>query len=279
MKRFVVTCFLIMFFAFTHCVVYAGLDTSTCLCTLITVFRFETTQFDVDNQVTYTVGAKPQDYKGALLNGATLSDKGKDGKCLHLRGDDSFGCGTTFVPTLANAEYAIAAWIRLPRQQQGTLYFHLSGRKNSGGVGDFMVFRVKKDGNLAGLHVIGNRNILVETEKQNVSDNQWHHITYTKYLDTYYIYVDGQPIIEKFEEINPLQRIFSADATFMSIASFQGNLTGNVYVDDFVMLSIGLSPYEVKGLYEDGITTFMEAMPVNPQGRLATTWGAIKAQQ
>ena len=259
--------------------VSAGLDTSTCQCSLITVFQFESTQFDFDNQRTYTVGAKPQDYKGSLLNGATLSDNGKDGKCLHLRDDDWFGCQTTLVPTLANAEFSIAAWIRLPRQQQGTLYFYMAAITDSGKAGDFMVFRVKKDGNLAGLHVIGNTDILLETKNQNVSNNQWHHITYTKYLDTYYIYVDGQPIIEEFEYIDPLLRLFIADTTFMSVASFEGNLTGNVYVDDFVMLSIGLSPYEVKGLYEDGITTFMEAMPVNPQGRLATTWGAIKAQQ
>ena len=51
------------------------------------------------------------------------------------------------------------------------------------------------------------------------------------------------------------------------------------YVDDFVVLSIGLSPYEVEGLYEDGIITFMEAMSVSPEGRITTTWAEIKSQR
>ena len=83
-----------------------------------------------------------------------------------LRDDDWFGCQTTLVPTLANAEFSIAAWIRLPRQQQGTLYFYMAAITDSGKAGDFMVFRVKKDGNLAGLHVIGNTDILLETKNQ-----------------------------------------------------------------------------------------------------------------
>ena len=261
-------------------IVNAGLDTSNCLCTLITVFRFESTQFDLENEITYTVGAAPQEHQGSLLNGATLANNGKYGKCLHLQDDDAFGSATTIVPTLANAEFSIAAWVKLPRQTQGTLFFIMSGYdRELGASSNYAVFRIKNDGNLVGMHVIGETRIITETDDQNVSDSEWHHIVYTKYLDTYYLCVDGEVIAEKFESINPLLRIFTGDVTSNSIGAFQGTLTGNVYVDDFVVLSIGLSPYEVEGLYEDGIITFMEAMSVSPEGRITTTWAEIKSQR
>lgn len=258
----------------------AGLDTYNCTCTLTTAFRFESTEFDFDNDRTYTTGSGPQEHQGSLFNGATLSDNGKYGKCLHLQGDDVFASATTIVPTLANAEFSIAAWVKLPRQRQGTLFFIMSGYvRESGTTSNYAVFRIKNDGNLAGMHVIGETRIITETDDQNVSNNRWHHIVYTKYLDTYYLYVDGEVITETFESINPLLRIFTGDYTTISIGSFEGTLTGNVYIDDFVVLSIGLSPYEAEGLYEEGIATFMEAMPVSPQGRVPTTWGALKASR
>ena len=34
--------------------------------------------------------------------------------------------------------------------------------------------------------------------------------------------------------------------------------------------------YEIKGLYKDGLQGFLEAMPVNPEEKVATTWSEIK---
>ena len=258
----------------------AGLDTYNCGCTLTTAFRFESTEFDFDNDRTYTTGSGPQEHQGSLLNGATLSENGKYGKCLHLQDDDAFGSATTIVPTLANAEFSIAAWVKLPRQTQGTLFFSMNGViRESGTASNFAVLRVKTDGNPVAMHVIGETRIIIETEDQNVSDSEWHHIIYTKYLDTYYLYVDGEGITETFEPIDPLLRIFIGDYTSSIVGAFQGSFTGDVYVDDFVVLSIGLSPYEAEGLYENGIATFMEAMSVSPEGRIATTWAEIKSQR
>ena len=258
----------------------AGLDTYNCECTLTAAFRFESTHFDFDKEVTYTEGSGPQVHRGTLLNGATLSNNGKDGKCLHLQDDAAFATATSILPTLANAEFSIAAWVKLPRQSQGTLYFLMDGViRESDNSHNFAVLRIKTDGNPVAMHVIGETRIIIETENKNVSDNQWHHIVYTKYLDTYYLYVDGEGVTETFQPIDPLLRIFIGDYTLSLINAFQGTFTGDVYVDDFVLLSIGLSPYEVEGLYENGIATFMEAMSVSPEGRVTTTWGEIKSRR
>ena len=46
----------------------------------------------------------------------------------------------------------------------------------------------------------------------------------------------------------------------------------NTLVDEVGFFETGFSAYEIKGLYEDGLETFLEVMPVESQGKLATTW-------
>ena len=62
------------------------------------------------------------------------------------------------------------------------------------------------------------------------------NIIYTKYLDTYYLYINGESMSELFSPINPLLRIFTGDYTTSFIGDFQGSFTGNIYVGDEVTL-------------------------------------------
>ena len=55
--------------------------------------------------------------------------------------------------------------------------------------------------------------------------------------------------------------------------------TRKTLIDDVGFFETGFSTYEIKGLYEDGLATFLETMPVSPQGRLTTTWGEIKYRE
>ena len=276
MKTFVF--FAMLIFLLTS-ITHAGLDTYNCGCALIAAFRFESTKFNDEYQVTYTEDSGLQGHTGTLLNGAKLSNNGKFGKGLHLQGDDVFSSGTKIVPTLGNKEFSIAAWVKIPRQTESSLYFTVSGMKENGSISNAYGLLFLESGNLRALHTIGETQIFTETENQNVSDNKWHHIAYTKYLDTYYIFVDGDVTAETFQAIDPLLWLFGGDYTATLIGGLSEPLTGNVYIDDLVVLSIGLSPYEVTGLYENKIPKFMEAMPVSPQGRLTTTWGEIKFQR
>ena len=56
-------------------------------------------------------------------------------------------------------------------------------------------------------------------------------------------------------------------------------LTGSVLVDEVGFFEIGFSVDEVKGLYDDGLTDFLEAMPVDPREKVATTWGSNQKRQ
>ena len=53
----------------------------------------------------------------------------------------------------------------------------------------------------------------------------------------------------------------------------------NTLVDEVGFFETGFSAYEIEGLYKDGLETFLEVMPVESQGKLATTWGGLKSQQ
>ena len=106
----------------------------------------------------------------------------------------------------------------------------------------------------------------------------WHFIAYTKTLATYRLFIDGEVAAEVYKPLLQF-RFFKGNQLFTLLGTLNTNqLTGNVYVDDLVTLSVGLSAYEVKGLYNDGITGFLETMPVDPQGKVATTWSKLKSQ-
>ena len=42
------------------------------------------------------------------------------------------------------------------------------------------------------------------------------------------------------------------------------DFTGDVLIDDAGFFETGFSSYEIKGLYNDGLEDFLEAMPVEP---------------
>ena len=70
---------------------------------------------------------------------------------------------------------------------------------------------------------------------------------------------------------------FVSDSTLIAIrGESDEDLTGTVLVDEVGFFETGFSVYEVKGLYDDGLTDFLEAMPVDPRAKVATTWGALK---
>lgn len=211
------------------------------------------------------------------MDGATLSKNGKYGKSLHLKGKSYFGSGTKIVPALANKEFSVTSWVRLPRQKN-SVYFHVFGSDEEQTYSSILL-GIRPNGNLRVGHTIGEYEYVQETENQNVSDNRWHHIAFTKYLDTYYIFVDSEVVSKTHRTIEFEQQFFFGDYTITSISAVGGAITRDAYIDDLLILSIGLSPYEIKGLYNDGIANFIEAMLVDPQGKVATTWGEIKARR
>ena len=263
-------------------VTHAGLDSGTAFNHIIGVYHFESTE-QRDNGTTYTPDSGQRKINGNLSDDASLTDDGKYGKALLLKSQDNF-CAPTLTksPTFPSDEYSIVAWVKLPKQSNdGYLNLMIQGfilTDNNAIVISAIGMSVLPDGNLNGFHsnlFLNGETIGVTSKEHNVANNRWHHIAFARYANTNSIYIDGESVAShettKFPE-------FLGNYTCMGIfgAASGVDFTGDVLVDDFGFFETGFSSYEIKGLYDDGLEDFLDTMPVNPQGRMTTTWGAIK---
>lgn len=256
-------------------IVNAGLDTDTIVNHVIAVYHFESTQ-TTDDGLLYTEDSGPQNLPGSLLNGASLANRGKSGKGLSLVGDDAFGAGTRLFPHLASVGFSIVAWVKRP-QQNGGLVFDMIGQyeEDRENVVSEIILGVTSTGNIKGTHVTypTDTSAILTTQEENISDNKWHHIAYTLFANTYTLFIDGEPVLKHEATVFPG---YFGDMVLLFVRSPES--TRKTLIDDVGFFETGFSTYEIKGLYKDGLATFLEAMPVSPQERLATTWGEIKSQ-
>ena len=262
----------------------AGLDTDATYNHVIGIYHFESTK-QRENGTTYTPDSGIYKIKGNLSDDASLTDSGKYGKALLLRSGDTF-CAPTFrIPLFPSDEYSIVAWVKLPKQlNKGYLNLMMQGfiiTDNDAIVISAIGMSVVPDGNVYFSHqnfFINGETISVSSTNRNIANNRWHHIAVARYANTISLYIDGISVASrqttKFPEFL---------GNYMCLGIFGAasgvNFTGDVLLDDVATFETGFSSYEIKGLYNDGLEGFLDAMPVNPQGRLTTTWGEIKSRR
>lgn len=262
----------------------AGLDTDAAYNHVIGIYHFESTE-QRENGSTYTPDSGIRKINGNLLGTANLTDAGKYGKSLLLRSQDAF-CAPTLIkkPVFLNNEYSIVAWVKLPQQSNdGYLHLLMKGyilTDDNIILISLIGMSVVPDGNLFASHgnsFIGEEPILVISEEQNIANNRWHHIAFTRYANTISLYIDGGSVASHTTTEFPE---FLGNYTCLEISgSSDVNFIGDVLVDDAGFFETGFSSYEIKGLYNDGLESFLDVMPVNPQSRLTTTWGEIKSRK
>lgn len=266
-------------------VVYAGLDTDSTYNHVIGVYHFESTE-QRENGTTYTPDSGIREIKGNLSDDASLTDAGKYGKALLLRSQDTF-CAPTLSkrPTFPSNEYSIVAWVKLSEQlNDGYLNLMMQGfilTDDNAIVISAIGMSVVPDGNLNAFHsnlFINGETINISSQEHNIANDRWHHIAVARYADTTSLYIDGQSVASHYTTKFPE---FLGNYTCLGIfgAASGVDFTGDVLVDDAGFFETGFSPYEIKGLYNDGLKSFLDVMPVNPQGRLTTTWGSMKSQR
>ena len=273
MKVFVLT--LLLIFSLIN-ILHAGLETDTIRNHAIAIYHFESTK-TTDSGLLYTEDSGPQKLPGSLLNGATLANGGKSGKCLSLIGDDAFGGGTRLFPHLASTGFSIVAWVKRPQHNSG-LVFSIDGRYAADleNTASSIRLGVTPTGNIKGTHATHSTDIsaILTTQDESISDNKWHHIAYTLFANTYTLFIDGEPVLEHEATVFPG---YYGDMVSFIITS--PDSARKTLIDEVGFFETGFSTYEIKGLYNDGLTKFLETMPVNPQDRITTTWGDLKSQQ
>ena len=270
-------CFLTLLTLSLVSIATAGLDTESLFNRVIAVYDFEST--GKREALVFVEDSGPQQLPATLLNGASVAQGGKSGQCLSLEGLALVGSGTRLVPLFARFGFSIVAWVKRPQQEGGVVIgmsasAEVEGEEVSTGL---IALGVTPSGNIKGTHTdhTTDKSLVIPMQEQNVSDNQWHHIAYVLFADTYTLFIDGEAVLSQSAVVRPN---FFGDLVLLTIVTSAEN-NQNTLVDEVGFFETGFSAYEIEGLYEDGLETFLEVMPVESQGKLATTWGELKSRQ
>ena len=237
----------------------AGLDQHGKWDEVIAIYKFENTK-----------DSGPRRFHGDLYDGASIVNNGKEGKCLRLEEDSNFlVVNDLFLGITGN--FSIVGWLKTQSMQnQKSIDITVASKEDNG---DFSMisFSIEITSIIAFIgDAEDDESDGVTSEIPNIANDKWNHIAFSLTEDFYRIFLNGEVIAE---EQNHGYIGFVGNNTLVLIDS---DSNGVHYIDEVGFFETGFSPYEVKGLYKDGLTKFLEIMPVNPQGRLATTWADMK---
>ena len=233
-------------------------------------FGFTVAIYKMENRL----DSGPRDFDFKLHDGASFVNQGKEGKCLQVNKEDGF-VDVFDEGLFIGGEFSIVAWVKL-RKQAGFISLSMNGLDSTDDL-YFADLVIQPNGNLKGYFVgdDANEESTITANNVNVSDGRWHHIAFTSYGYTHRLFVDGE--IEKQKRVGYMG--FGGDFTALGVIGETDKRVSNVLIDDLAFFEIGLGSYAIKGLMRDGIDTFLETMPVDPQSKVATTWGDLKTRK
>ena len=202
-------------------------------------------------------------HDGEITGSVKWVDGGKDGKALEFSG------GYVKVPhkeDLNLETFTMTGWLKVPAV-----------------VAPYQMFMGKE--------VYPNRNysIWLLPDKANVGtavpadtqiasqavvvDGKWHHVAATYDKKNLKIFVDGEPS----GQMVLTGKLSTCDSAFMIGAQPPGGagpLQG--IIDEVSLFKVGLADEDVKKIFNDGLKSLVS--PVESNGKLAATWGAIRSK-
>ena len=108
-----------------------------------------------------------------------------------------------------------------------------------------------------------------------VNDGEWHHVAISFDDDEYIgkVFVDGVKEAQ-FSVVDEVP-LSDADVVFASYTHAGGN--GYIgLLDEIAISNVALEEEEIKRIMQDGLSALIS--PVEPQGKLTTTWGGIRSK-
>ena len=262
----------------------AGLDSDAAK-EVVAIYNFETLNYTTEHNSPYTDDSGYREAKAFLLPDASIVNNGKFEKGLRLQKKGVILGSPTSLPLSAGKEFSIVAWVKLQKQQTASPYLAMRGldsnlETQALKLRTSITISIAPSGNFGGKHTNFTETGLgltfgeIGTENSNISNNRWHHIAFTRYANTYTVFLNGEVMAS---QASKLYGRFMGNMTVLGIGTAAENsLTGSAYFDDVGFFETGFSSYEIKGLYNDGLSEFLATMPVDPQSKITTTWGEIK---
>ncbi len=120
----------------------------------------------------------------------------------------------------------------------------------------------------------------------DVADDEWHHIVAVFDGKEKRIYVDGQ-LDASIESTTEMIGAGAARYGFIGIGSEATDFNANVgptwafngLMDEYLMFHRALSDTEIEHLASGPMDPFADSTAVDPNGKLSTTWGSLKASK
>ena len=255
-------------FALVSSLSHAGLDVKNAWGDIVALYNFDD---DHDEG--------PRGFDAQLQEGAVI-ERGGRGKSLKLTKQGSFGSFLNDHPLVLSNTFSIVAWVKL-NPQEDRLNIGTHGLTEDGDSVGSAGMSVLPDGNLWGsfYHAATQRtlekNVNLQTQDKNLSDNKWHHIAFTSYEGLYNLFIDGQ-LAARRQIDDPIYLWGDKTNIYVTNANAKGTFNDSLLIDELAFFEDGFSIYEVRAVRQLGFDAFLQAMPVEPTGKLATTWGDIK---
>ena len=158
--------------------------------------------------------------------------------------------------------FTISAWIN--PNFEGTTWEHI-WRSLPGASGHNTFFLNKDQGLLSWRGQVAGWTVLCQSDGGIVEKDKWMHVAVTGDGDKFRIYADGEKVAETdFQETRGNNVTYRLGGT--------GGETFAGLMDDYAVFTRALDEDEIS-LIMDSVETFL---PVEPQGKLATQWAALK---
>lgn len=216
--------------------------------------------------------------QGKLYGGAAIRQvSGRD--CLSLDPKtanlQAWDDNRRLVPSKA---FSIVAWVHLPRQPNSFLIeiytynrpiVHIRHNVYAGSEGS-VTLGILREGALFGSYAY-NKNATahtVESTGSPITYNRWEHIAFVINATSMRLYFNGNRIVDQV--VNGHEALAGTG----SLISIGDNTRGNV--DDVGFFINDLTDTQVRMIYSQGLENIINIAAVDPDGKVATTWGALK---
>lgn len=216
--------------------------------------------------------------RGDLFSGAQLSTvSGRN--CLSLESNPAdFQAWNDNKSLSLSKEFSIVAWVKIPQQSNDFLIeIHaykepIANIRNNIHIGSegSVTIGVLADGPLFGTYAY-NKNAAshhAESTGRHINNDRWQHIGFVVNSTMMKLYLNGICIVN--QSVSGHQS-FTGTGSLISIGE---NAKGSV--DDVGFFKNDLTNTDVRMIYTQGLANIINIAAVDPGGKVATTWGALK---
>ena len=180
-------------------------------------------------------------------------------------------------PLSVNKEFSIVAWVKVPPQGNGFGIDVLAYNVLILDVWDIVeessgsaYLSITGDGAIQGVYEDSTHRFGIEVTDRNVNNNRWHHVGFVINNTAMKLYLNGKRIANLPVDGH---RSFRGSGTVVLIGNFARGA-----VDDVGFFSNDFTDAQVRLIYTAGLKNIISIAAVDPNAKVATTWGALKHQ-